>query len=70
MRLVAYKAGAKWAEAVQRTAGPAARLKLMPDRREIAADGSVFTSTSNFPSWHVEDTQPTLIRVQPGALFE
>ncbi len=37
---------------------------------EIAADGSVFTSTSNFPSWHVEDTQPTLIRVQPGALFE
>ena len=37
---------------------------------EIAADGTVFTSTSNFPSWHVEDGQPTLIRVQPGALFE
>jgi beta-galactosidase len=39
MRLIAYKGGARWAEAVQRTAGPAARLKLMPDRREIAADG-------------------------------
>lgn len=37
---------------------------------EIADDGTIFTSTSNFPSWHVEDGQPTLIRVQPGALFE
>ncbi|HRI17803.1 MAG TPA: hypothetical protein PL196_04690, partial [Burkholderiaceae bacterium] len=31
---------------------------------EIAEDGTVFTSTSNFPSWHVEDAQPTLIRVE------
>lgn len=31
---------------------------------EIAPDGSVFTSTSSFPSWHVEDGQPTLIHVQ------
>ena len=31
---------------------------------EIAEDGTVYTSTSNFPSWHVEDAQPTLIRVQ------
>lgn len=36
---------------------------------EIADDGTVFTSTSNFPSWHTEDAQPTLIRLQPGALF-
>jgi streptogramin lyase len=31
---------------------------------EIADDGTVYTSTSNFPSWHVEDAQPTMIRVQ------
>lgn len=31
---------------------------------EIAADGTLYTSTSSFPSWHVEDGQPTLIRVQ------
>lgn len=34
---------------------------------EIADDGTVYTSTSNFPSWHVEDAQPTMIRVQQGA---
>ena len=34
---------------------------------EIAADGTVWTSTSSFPSWHVEDGQPTLIRVQSAA---
>jgi virginiamycin B lyase len=34
---------------------------------EIAEDGTVYTSTSNFPSWHVEDAQPTMIRVQTGA---
>lgn len=33
---------------------------------EIAEDGTVYTSTSSFPSWHVEDAQPTMIRVQPG----
>ncbi|MEJ6002056.1 Vgb family protein [Paucibacter soli] len=32
---------------------------------EIAPDGSVYTSTSSFPSWHVEDGQPTLIHLQP-----
>lgn len=31
---------------------------------EIADDGTVYTSTSNFPSWHVEDAQPTMIRVR------
>ena len=34
---------------------------------EIAEDGTVYTSTSNFPSWHVEDAQPTMIRVQWAA---
>jgi virginiamycin B lyase len=34
---------------------------------EIADDGTVYTSTSNFPSWHVEDGQPTMIRVQTAA---
>lgn len=34
---------------------------------EIAEDGSVYTSTSNFPSWHVEDGQPTMIHVQTAA---
>lgn len=33
---------------------------------EIAEDGTVYTSTSNFPSWHTEGAQPTLIRVQTG----
>ena len=33
---------------------------------EIAQDGTVYTSTSSFPSWHVEDRQPTMIRVQTG----
>ncbi len=31
---------------------------------EIAEDGTVYTSTSNFPSWHTEGAQPTMIRVQ------
>ena len=34
---------------------------------EIAEDGTVYTSTSSFPSWQVEDAQPTLIRVQTAA---
>ncbi|MBX3619890.1 MAG: hypothetical protein KF891_07880 [Rhizobacter sp.] len=34
---------------------------------EIADDGTVYTSTSSFPSWHVEDGQPTMIRVQTAA---
>lgn len=31
---------------------------------EIAEDGTVYTSTSNFPSWHTEGAQPTMIRVE------
>ena len=32
---------------------------------EFAPDGSAYTALSNFPSWHVETMQPTLIHVQP-----
>jgi virginiamycin B lyase len=31
---------------------------------EIAPNGDVYTTNSSFPSWHIEDGQPTLIRVQ------
>ncbi|MDO8699657.1 MAG: hypothetical protein Q7J75_04455 [Rhodoferax sp.] len=32
---------------------------------EVAADGSVYTSNANFPSWHTENAEPTLMRVIP-----
>jgi streptogramin lyase len=31
---------------------------------EIDEDGSLYTANSNFPSWHIEGGQPTLIRLQ------
>lgn len=34
---------------------------------EIAADGSVYTTNGAFPSWQIEDGQPTLIHLQPGS---
>lgn len=33
---------------------------------EIAPNGDVFTTNSSFPSWHIEDAQPTLIRLRPS----
>jgi streptogramin lyase len=33
---------------------------------EVAPDGAVYTSNANFPSWHTELAEPTLIRVEPG----
>ncbi|MEH6347610.1 MAG: hypothetical protein V7785_21115 [Bermanella sp.] len=33
---------------------------------EIAPDGTVFTTNSSFPSWHIEDAQPTLIVLKPA----
>jgi len=39
LKVVTYKNGAKWATAEVKTAGNPARLKLEPDRKEIAADG-------------------------------
>ena len=35
---------------------------------EIAPNGDVFTANSSFPSWHIEDSQPTLIRLRPDHL--
>ncbi|HVT71995.1 MAG TPA: beta-galactosidase GalB [Lacunisphaera sp.] len=40
LKVVAYKNGAKWAEDVERTAGPAAKFTLAPDRAELHADGA------------------------------
>lgn len=39
LRVVAYKAGAKWAEATTRTTGAAAKLTLAADRATLRADG-------------------------------
>lgn len=33
---------------------------------EFGKDGRVFLSSASFPSWHIEDAQPTLIQLQPG----
>jgi virginiamycin B lyase len=33
---------------------------------EIAPNGTVYTTNSSFPSWHIEDAQPTLIVLQPS----
>ncbi len=30
---------------------------------EVDSDGTLYTSNSNFPSWHIEGGQPTLIRI-------
>jgi virginiamycin B lyase len=32
---------------------------------EIAPDGKVYTTNSSFPSWHIEDAQPSLIVLDP-----
>lgn len=32
---------------------------------EISPDGHVYTTNSSFPSWHIEDAQPTLIVLDP-----
>ena len=39
LRVVAYKDGKKWAEDVERTTGPAAKVLLAPDRATLTADG-------------------------------
>jgi beta-galactosidase len=39
LRVVAYKHGKKWATDMVKTAGPAAGLRLQPDRATIQADG-------------------------------
>ena len=39
LKVVAYKDGKHWAEAVTKTTGPAAKLALQPDRSDLQADG-------------------------------
>jgi len=34
---------------------------------EFGPDGRVILSSASFPSWHIEDAQPTLIQLWPGA---
>jgi len=34
---------------------------------EFTDDGQVLLSSASFPSWHIEDAQPTLIRLNPNA---
>ncbi len=40
LKVITYKHGAKWAEAIQRTAGAAAKLAAQADRTVLHADGS------------------------------
>ena len=35
---------------------------------EISEDGVVYTTNSSFPSWHIEDAQPSLIILEPKGL--
>ena len=45
---------------------PMSRRQTFTRDIEIAEDGSVYTSNSHFPSWMIEDGQPTLIHIDPG----
>ena len=45
---------------------PMSRRRTFTRDIEIAEDGSVYTSNSHFPSWMIEDSQPTLIHIDPG----
>jgi len=45
---------------------PMSRARTFTRDIEIAEDGSVYTSNSHFPSWMIEDGQPTLIHIDPG----
>jgi streptogramin lyase len=47
---------------------PMSRRRTFTRDIEIAEDGSVYTSNSHFPSWMIEDAQPTLIRIEPGVI--
>ena len=57
LRAVAYKNGKQWAEAVQRTAGPAAALKLVPEAATLRADGQDLA----FVVLRVEDAAGNLV---------
>ncbi|MBB6520245.1 virginiamycin B lyase family protein [Pseudoteredinibacter isoporae] len=44
---------------------PMPRKRTFTRDIEVGEDGSIYTSNSHFPSWQIEDGQPTLIRVKP-----
>lgn len=46
---------------------PLPRKRFFSRDIEFGSDGSVYTTNSHFPSWQIEDGQPTLIRIQGGA---
>ncbi|WP_426161938.1 DUF4982 domain-containing protein [Pseudoduganella sp. R-34] len=53
LKVIAYKEGKEWAASTVRTVGPAAKLDLVPDRSEIAADGADLS----FITLHVTDQE-------------
>ncbi|OUR75956.1 hypothetical protein A9Q83_16465 [Alphaproteobacteria bacterium 46_93_T64] len=48
------------------------KIYPLPRRRtftrdvDIAEDGFIYTSNGSFPAWHIEDGQPTIIRIETG----
>ena len=60
LKVVAYKNGRPWAEAIRRTAGAATALKLVADRADIRADGGDLS----FITVKVVDARGNLV---PGA---
>lgn len=46
------------------TVYPLVRYRSFTRDIEIDADGSVYTTISNFPAWQIEEAQPMLIRLQ------
>lgn len=45
---------------------PLPRMRSFTRDVAVAKDGSVFTSIGSFPAWHIEDGQPTVIRIMPN----
>jgi beta-galactosidase len=67
LRVIAYKAGVKWAENVVRTTGPAAKLTLAADRATLRADGADLS----FITVTIADRDGLLVpRSKPRVTFE
>jgi hypothetical protein len=45
----------------------AAPRHVHPGRRDFRRKGKAYVSSASFPSWHIEDAQPTLIEITPPA---
>ena len=57
LRVKTWKNGQEWAEASVRTSGPAVKLAAMPDRKEIASDGTDLS----FVSIRIEDKDGQMV---------